>query len=479
MSAARRGEEDAFAGRTVVRTFLAIALPLTLSAGVRYGVELSNAYWVGKLGVAALSIVTALGTFMSLSKMFAGFTSAGTSAVVGRMVGEGRRRDAMRTAQKVTAVAVALGAVVAIIGFVVSPFALDALSFSGPTRDEARKYLGILLLGLPFAFGMMSMNGVLVGLGKPRASMAASTASFTVGFIVTPLLLRGVGTGVWGAGIAQIAGDTCGYLLGLRALASFTESGEALPWRKRFEKLRELWPVVRVGAPLTADAVIHGTVWFVLIAYLSRYGTEYVAAQGAEERFTQILNLPTEGIAPAAATLVGYMLGQERRREALRVVWTALAFVAVVALGGAALLRLAPASLTAFLCSDPSFVGVGAQVLAIASIGLVFVGGRDVLEAAFGGIGNTIPPVVVGLCIALVRFPLAYLLAVHLKKGGLGVAWAVNGTIVVQTLVLLAWFRVRFDRMHAAPLDEIAASIPPPPDRSAADESAGGKAAML
>lgn len=463
MSDAERDEEDAFAGGTVFRTMLTIALPLTLSAGVRYGVELSNAYWVGKLGVGALSIVTALGTFMSLSKMFAGFTSAGTSAVVGRMVGEGRRRDALRTAQKVTAVAIVLGAVVAAIGFVVSPYALDALSFTGDTRDGARLYLYVLLGGLPFAFGMMSMNGVLVGLGKPRASMIASTASFTVGFAMTPLLLRVGGTGVWGAAIAQIAGDTCGYLLGLHALASYPTPGDRLPWRKRFRKLRELWPVVRVGAPLTADAVIHGTVWFALVAYLSRYGKEFVAAQGAEERFTQILNVPTEGIAPAAATLVGYMLGQNRRSDALRVVWLALGCVAVVALAGAALLRLAPASLVAFLCSDPSFVGVGVQVLAIASIGLVFVGGRDVMEAAFGGIGNTIPPVVVGLVTAVVRFPLAYLLAVYLDKGGLGVAWAVNLTIIVQTVVLLGWFRLRFDRMNTEPLHEIPLSIPPPP----------------
>jgi putative MATE family efflux protein len=476
---ARPDEDDVFAGGTVVRTLLRIAPPLTLSAGVRYGVELSNAYWVGKLGVAALSIVTALGTFMSLSKMFAGFTSAGTSAVVGRMIGEGRRREAMRTAQKVTAVAVVLGAAVAALGFVASPFALDALSFQDGIREEARRYLSVLLLGLPFAFGMMSMNGVLVGLGKPRASMIASTASFAVGFVMTPFLLRSVGTGVWGAAIAQIAGDTCGYLLGLRALAGYASPGESLSLRKRLTKLRELWPVVRVGAPLTADAVIHGTVWFALIAYLSRYGGEFVAAQGAEERFTQILNLPTEGVAPAAATMVGYMLGQNRRAEALRVVWTALGFVAVVALAGAALLRLAPASLVGFICNDPSFVGVGTQVLAIASIGLVFVGGRDVLEAAFGGVGNTIPPVVVGLCIALARFPLAYLLAVHLGKGGLGVAWAVNATIIVQTLVLLAWFRLRFERMNAEPLRAIPLSMPPPPDPRSADESTGGRTAML
>jgi hypothetical protein len=59
--------EDVFRARSLTRSMLGIALPLSLSSGVRYGVELSNAYWIGKLGVGALSIVTALGTFLSLS----------------------------------------------------------------------------------------------------------------------------------------------------------------------------------------------------------------------------------------------------------------------------------------------------------------------------------------------------------------------------------------------------------------------------
>jgi putative MATE family efflux protein len=452
---------DALARGSLLQRMLRIAVPLTLSASVRYGVELSNAYWVGKLGVVALSIVTALGTFMSLSKMFGGLTSAGTSAVVGRMMGEGRVQDAARTAQKVTAVTLVLGLFVAVCGAVISPLALDALGFTGDTRTEASRYLYVLLAGLPCSFGMMSMNGVLVGLGRPRASMIASMGALVVSFAVTPVLVHYARVGVWGAAVAQIAGDVTGYFIGLRALHA--ASTNVLPWRKRFKKLKELWPVVRVGAPLTADAVIHGGVWFGLIAFLSRYGSEYVAAQGTEERLTQILNLPTEGIAPAAATLVGYLLGQNRRREAFRVVGLALGMVGVVAIAGSIALRLTPAPVVAWICSDSSFVHVGVQVLSVAAIGLAFLGCRDVLEAAFGGIGNTLPPVIIGTTVALSRFPLAYLIAVKMGKGGLGVAWAVNGSLVVQTVLLFVWFVVRFSRMNAVPIEQIGPSIPPPP----------------
>ncbi len=459
----RSGREDAFAEGSLVAQLLRIAVPLTLSSSVRYGVDLSNAYWVGKLGVVSLSIVTALGTFMSLSKMFGGLTSAGTSAVVGRMMGEGRTREAVRVAQKVTAVTLALGLLVALLALAVSPLALDALRFEGAARIDATRYLWVLVGGLPASFGMMSMNGVLVGLGRPRASMVASTAALVVGFAVTPVMLRVLETGVWGSGLAQVLGDTTGYLVGLYALTSHARSeGGSLPWRKRFQKLRELWPVVRIGGPLTADAVIHGTVWFGLVAFLARYGSEYVAAQGAEERLTQILNLPTEGIAPAAATLVGFMLGRGRRSDALKVVWLALSMVAAVALVGATLLRLTPAPVVAWLCNDPGFVNVGVEMLAIAAFGLVFLGARDVMEASFGGIGNTVPPVVIGLLVALSRFPLAWLIAVKLGRGGLGVAWAVNGSLVVQTVLLVTWFLARWRRLEARPIEHIPQSIAPP-----------------
>jgi Na+-driven multidrug efflux pump len=284
-------------------------------------------------------------------------------------------------------------------------------------------------------------------------------------------MLKVFHTGVWGAGLAQVIGDAVGYAIGLSALtAQARQDGGHLSWRRRFQKLRELWPVVRLGGPLTIDSVIHGTVWFGLIAFLARYGAEYVAAQGAEERLTQILNLPTEGVAPAAVTLVGYMMGRGRRKDALRVVWMSLGAVGAVALVGAALLRLTPAPVVAWLCNDPAFVHVGVKMLAIAAIGLAFVGGRDVMEASFGGIGDTVPPVLVGIGVALSRFPIAYLLAVKLGAGGLGVAWAVNGTLMAQTLVLIGWFLLRFRKMKGMEIETIPTSLPPSkiPDETAA-----------
>jgi Na+-driven multidrug efflux pump len=89
------------------------------------------------------------------------------------------------------------------------------------------------------------------------------------------------------------------------------------------------------------------------------------------------------------------------------------------------------------------------------------------MEASFGGAGNAVPPVIIGLVVALSRFPLAYLVAVRLGLGGIGVTWAVNGTLVLQAVALVVWFRLRFARMTVTAIEPIVHSLPPPPSDEA------------
>lgn len=457
-----QGAEDAFEGGAMWRKMLRIAAPLSLASVIRAGVELANAHWIGELGLRALSIMTSLGTFVTLSAMFGGLTSAGTAAVVGRLSGERRGVDAARVSQKVVAVSLVLGAIVALVALATSSWALAALGHQGPTRLAARAYLSIITAGLPTSFGLMAVHGVLVGLGRPNASVRISFASLAVALVITPFLTRVVHAGVVSASLAHVTGEATGFVLGLRALAAIAkERGAVVPFRERLSNLREVWPVLRIGGPLTLDAAIHGAVAFGLVAYLSRFGPSFLAAQGAEERLGQLLNVGTDGLAPATATLVAFELGAGRRRNARRVVMIGLGAVALQATLAALVMRGAPAWALRFLCDDADFLTVGARVLAVATIGVAFVGARDLLEAAFGGAGNTLPPVLVGLGVALTRIPLAVYLAVHLHKGGLGVTWAVNLTLALQVLILLVWFVTRARRSGPRP-GPFASAHPPP-----------------
>ena len=65
-----------------------------------------------------------------------------------------------------------------------------------------------------------------------------------------------------------------------------------------------------------------------------------------------------------------------------------------------------------------------------------------VLESAFSGAGNTIPPMVVMIPGAVLRIPLAYWLVFTLDWGVNGVWWTLTFTTIVKALILAFWFRL-------------------------------------
>jgi len=424
---------------------LRIALPLTLAASVRYFVELSGIYWLGKLGVAAIAVVSSLSYFLALMRMFAGLTSAGTSAVIGRLLGESRKREASHVGQRVTTLAPLLGLLIALPALFAMPVILRAAALPPEVLREATRYLFVLLVALPFTYGLMALHATLVGLGQPRVSFETNVVGLIVAFALTPAFIAGAKLGLLGAALAQAIGEIIALAYGTMRLRALLDPETRLPLRARVAKLRTLFPVLRVGTPLTVDAVLHATVGFALVAYMARFGADYVAAQGTEERLTQVLNLPTEGLAPAAATLVGFNVGRGRRDEARAAIIAALSLMALFALVGCLILLRAPRPIVAFLCDEPGYVGVSAKLLAVAAIALVFLGTRDVVDSAFGGVGNTWPPLLIGLCVTVARFPLALYLSRARGMGGIGITWAINGTLIVQAVVLLTWLFVRFD----------------------------------
>ncbi|MBI2390425.1 MAG: MATE family efflux transporter [Deltaproteobacteria bacterium] len=424
---------------------LRIALPLALAASVRYLVELSGVYWTGKLGVSAIAVVSALSYVLAFMRMFALLTSAGTSAVIGRLIGERNPREAASIGQRVTAMAPLLGVMVAVPALFATGSIVRLSGLPANVFADARMYLVVLLLGLPISYGLIALHATLVGLGHPRASFAVNLVALSVAFVLTPTFVVVARIGIPGAAMAQVCGEALALAYGHLRLRGHLDPSMRLPLSARVRHLRSLFPVLRVGVPLTADAVLHATVGFALVAYMARFGVEYVAAQGTEERLTQILNLPTEGLAPAAATLVGYYVGRERHDMARRVVWWSLGLMTAFSLLGCLLLVVAPGPIVAFLSDDPAYVGVSTRVLLIAAGTLTFLGARDIADSAFGGLGNTLPPLIIGTLVTSSRFPIALILAGRGHLGGLGVIWAINGTLVVQAIILLTWLYLRFD----------------------------------
>ena len=101
----------------------------------------------------------------------------------------------------------------------------------------------------------------------------------------------------------------------------------------------------------------------------------------------------------------------------------------------------APQIFTVF-SSDGEVVAEGTgylRIIALCEVGLVL---EIVLEGAFAGAGNSLPPMIIGVPLTAARIPAALVLSGRLGLGVRGVWWAISLSTALKGAVTAAWFRL-------------------------------------
>jgi len=105
------------------------------------------------------------------------------------------------------------------------------------------------------------------------------------------------------------------------------------------------------------------------------------------------------------------------------------------------LFLVAPALLLRCFTSDPTALELGVPYLRILAICQIFTGLEGAVGGGFVGAGDTVPPMVIHVAFALIRFPLAAWAGLHLNYGIYGVAWTMSLTCILRGVLLALWFR--------------------------------------
>jgi Na+-driven multidrug efflux pump len=109
--------------------------------------------------------------------------------------------------------------------------------------------------------------------------------------------------------------------------------------------------------------------------------------------------------------------------------------------GVAAWMWFAPEALLSFFTADRDVIERGVPYLRILAPCQAFACLEIVLNGAFSGAGETLPPSIISVTVSLLRIPLAGWIAHTLGLGLNGIAWTIALTCVVRALIVLGWFR--------------------------------------
>ena len=429
----------------ILKTMVLLAWPVMVTSALQALYNLVDAFWLGRLGTAALAAPGMAWPILFFFMSFAGGFQAAGSTFVAQHFGAGDRRGAEESAGQLLGFLGLLSVVLAALGYSLAPTVLRLIRAPAEVFPYALTYLRIECLGLPIMFIAQAFGGFMVGLGQTRFLMYISASSLLLNGVLDPLFIFGWGPfpawGVAGAAWATVLSRAAVALVGLFILFS-GKRGLRLSVRDLWPRLSRILPILRVGLPNVLDQASTSFGFVVMMGLVAGFGTSVVAAYTVGNRIINLINVVSWGAGTALVAMIGQNLGAERYERAAQVARRGIAatFLALVGLYGVTLLLRRP--LFALFVADPAVIAEGVWYIAIFGISIPFFGLFDASAAVFRGSGHTVPPMIMAIVrLWGLRVFLAWLFGYQLGFGTTGMWVGMTLSNVLAGIAIVLWLK--------------------------------------
>jgi putative MATE family efflux protein len=430
---------------TLNRAVLLLSVPMVLEMIMESLFAVVDVFWVSRLGKEAIAVVGLTESVMSLIYAVAIGISFAATAIVARRIGENNSALAAQAAGQIVMLGIGLAAG---LGLILGWFADDILRFMGAGEEIVALgtgYARIMLGGNATVFLIFLINAIFRGAGDAVIAMRTLWLANGLNIILDPCFIFGWGPfpelGVAGAAVATNIGRGVGVAYQLWHLTA--RAGRVRIRLPDLKPRHETMAVIlKTSGNGIAQMFIATTSWVGLFKILALFGSPILAGYTIAIRVVIFALMPAWGLANAGATLVGQSLGAGKPDRAEAAVKIATKYN-VLFLGIVGLLFIVFSRvIVGLFTTDPEVFHQAVRALWIISLAFPLYAAGMCLEATFNGSGDTWTPTRLNFfCFWLGQVPLAYILAVPVGLGPLGVYIAVPVSFSVLTIWSYALFR--------------------------------------
>lgn len=405
----------------------------------------------------------------------------GTAVFVARAAGAGDADGVNRTVYQAFLASLMLaGLVLAPAGYFLAPHLLDVVNAAPEVKREALPFLRIMFtcsLGMLVFF---MLGGAFRAAGDAQTPLRLGIGVTVLNATFNIILIRGLGPipalGTTGAAIGTVSANAivgAAGLLWLFSRRSVIRWSRHMSWKADWELIRSLFAF---GLPAGFQGIAMNIAGLMLLRFIGslEHGAEAQAAYavGYGELFS-LVTWTSVGLMGAAATVVGQNLGASRPDRSARCpAVTARIGVTLAACVGLVFLSIPRTLFGFFGLTDPTVLGLGAQLLRFLAVSGLFVTVALTYTGALQGSGDTRSPFVISI-ISQIVVPLG-LCSILQARGSLtasGVWTAIVLGHVTRATLSVARFRQGKWRSIRVPVGRTptAAAAPPLPAPAAAE----------
>ena len=441
---ARGGARDATEG-PILGVLVTLAVPIVATNVFQSLYQLIDTFWVGRLGADAVAAVSLSFPISFLMISAGGGLSIAGAILVAQTFGAGEQRAADHAAGQTLLVVGVVSVVLSVAGYLLSG---PLVEFFRPTEAVTRMavaYLQVTFLGLVAVFVYFVFQSLLRGVGDVKTPLIIVGGTVVLNFFLDPLLILGWGPipgfGVVGAAWATIAAQGLAGTVGLVLLFS-GRYGVHVRVRDMAPDRALVMKILRLGVPSSVEQSARALGLAVMMLLVASFGTSAIAAYGIGARILSFVIIPAMGLAMATSTVVGQNVGARKDERAIGSARLSMVagFVALSA-AGVVLWLLAEPIVAAFVPGEPEVIRMGTHFMHIMAPTFGLFGVQMVMGGALAGAGNTMASMMLSiLAFWVLRFPVAWVLAVPAGLGPDGVFWSFPVSNVLAGGIALGWF---------------------------------------
>ncbi len=303
------------------RSFLALAIPMTLAYISTPLLGLVDTAVIGRLDDAALLGGLAVGTILfDVIGAFFYFLRAGTTGLAAQALGANNGGELRAVLARALLLGLVAGVAVIFLQWPILTIGLPVIGGTEAVQNAAATYFSIRAFSAPFVLANYSILGWYLGLSKAGIGLLIQTFLNLTNMALSALFVLGFGWGIPGVAIATLIAELLTFCLGLY-LIKRELNGARLPG---FSQIL-IWERLKPMLALNRDIMIRSMVMLFAFGFFTSrsaaQGEVVLAANAVLEKFILVAAFFLDGTASAAEQVVGQAIGAKQRsafRKALK-----------------------------------------------------------------------------------------------------------------------------------------------------------------
>jgi putative MATE family efflux protein len=362
--------------------------------------------WIGRISSQAVAGVAIFSTIFWIADILNEIIGISAVSLISQNYGSGKINKTKEMIEQSISFKIIISSIMAIILIII----LKPLSLFFSDDSSVIKHIldyGIIrAIFLPFMFSSFSVNTAMRCTGDARHPMIIMTVTSILNIILDPILmfekipgtsLPGLGLGIQGAAIATVFSTFVAFSVGLfilltgRSYVRISIMGLFKLNKVNVKKLS------LIGLPTGLEMFFRQGGQFLLLKFVSLYGTNALATFGIGMRLFNVVFLPLLGLSMGGSTVSGQNLGANQiNRTHMTALWTA--FLGSIITSIIALVTVFfPEQIIRLFINQNEVVEIGKNMIYIIAPSFIAIALSMGLNTVFSGSGYNLPYLISGI----------------------------------------------------------------------------------